>query len=240
VSRGESVASEEAFVINKTRISDQVYGYLRGEILTGRFAPGQQLRTEELVARLKISRMPVKEAIARLAAEGLLDVQAQRGTFVSRVDPRDLAETFEVRRALEMLAGERAVERVTKADTERLRALIAEMERSASPGEVTRHLELNYEFHGLIVGLSDNRRLIETYRRLRVPIQMAGIHYRSESWVERVPQEQREHRSIVRALEQRNAEAVARAIGEHIKRGSASLLGEVERSMKAEAVRATP
>ncbi len=224
------MAAEETFIINKTRISDQVYDYLRREILTGRFAPGQQLKPEELVTRLKISKMPLKEAIARLAAEGLLDVQAQRGTFVNRVDARELAETFEVRRALEMLAGELAVERVTKADIEQLRALVAEMETLASPAGAGRHLELNYKFHGLIVGLSDNRRLVEMYHRLRVPIQMAGIHYRSESWVNRVAQEQREHRAIVRALEQRDAAATARAISEHIKRGSASLLADVERS----------
>ena len=222
------------FVINRATLSDQIYDHLREEILAGRVAPGERLDLGEMVKRLKVSKMPLKEAIGRLASEGLLDVQAQRGTFVSRVDARDLAETFEVRRALEMLAGELAVERVSKADTEQLRALVARMETAASPGEAGRHLELNSKFHGLIVELSDNRRLIEMYHRLRAPIQVAGIHYRSESWVNRVAQEQREHRAIVRALEQRDAEAVAHAISEHIKRGSKSLLEDVERSLRQE------
>lgn len=216
------------FVINQTKISEQVYDYLRGEIMVGHFAPGQRLDLEEMVETLKISKMPIKEAIGRLASEGLLDIQARRGTFVSRVDARELAETFEVRRALEMLAGELSSSRVTEADIERLRALIAEMEKST---EVAHHLELNFQFHSLIVELSDNRKLAETYHRLRVPIQVAGIHYRSENWIERVVQEQREHRAIVRALEQRDAEAVVRAIGKHIKRGGASLLEDVERSI---------
>lgn len=225
------MAKANNFVINRTTLSDQIYEYLRGEILTGRLAPASRLDLGELVERLKVSKMPVKEAIGRLATEGLLDVQAQRGTFVSRVDPRDLAETFEVRRALEMLAGELAAARIKKADIERLRALIAEMENST---EVGRHLALNFEFHGLIVELSDNRKLIETYHRLRVPIQVAGIHYRSENWIERLAQEQKEHRAIVRALEQRDAEAVSRAIGEHIRRGGASLLDDVKRSVRQE------
>jgi GntR family transcriptional regulator, rspAB operon transcriptional repressor len=225
------MAKANNFVINRATLSDQIYDYLRGEILTGRLAPASRLDLGELVERLKVSKMPVKEAIGRLATEGLLDVQAQRGTFVSRVDPRDLAETFEVRRALEMLAGELAVARIKKADIERLRALIAEMEKST---EVGRHLALNFEFHGLIVELSDNRKLIETYHRLRVPIQVAGIHYRSENWIERLAQEQKEHRAIVRALEQRDAEAVSRAIGEHIRRGGSSLLDDVKRSVKQE------
>ncbi len=223
------MAAATIFTVNRATLSDQIYEYLRGEILTGRFAPGERLDLGELVEQLKVSKMPVKEAIGRLAAEGLLDVQAQRGTFISRVEPRELAETFEVRCALEMLAGELACARVKKSDTEQLRRLIAEMEQSA---EVGRHLELNFEFHSLIVELADNRKLAETYHRLRVPIQVAGIHYRSESWQDRIAQEQKEHRAIVRALEQKDAEAVARAIRDHIRRGGASLLADVERSIK--------
>lgn len=226
------MATAEPFVINKARISDQVYDYLRGEILTGRFAPGQRLNLEELVEQLKISKMPVKEAVGRLAMDGLLDVQAQRGTFVSRIDPRELQETFAVRCALEVLAGELAVEHIKKADLEKLNKLIAEMEQSTSQTDVGRHLELNFQFHGLLVELSDNRKLIEMYHRLRTPIQIAGIHYRSETWVERVAQEQKEHRAILRALQQKDAEAVARAIREHLKRGGTSLLDDVKRSIK--------
>jgi DNA-binding GntR family transcriptional regulator len=218
-------------VINRATLSDQIYDYLRGEILAGGFTPGERLDLGGLVERLKVSKMPVKEAIARLATEGLLDVQAQRGTFVSHVNPRELAETFEVRCALEMLAGELACERAKKSDIERLRKLMAEMEQST---EVALHLELNFQFHSLIVELSGNHKLAETYHRLRVPIQVAGIHYRSESWKERVTQEQKEHRAIVRALEQKDSEAVSRAIREHIKRGGTSLLEDVERSIGQE------
>jgi len=217
------------FVINRATLSDQIYDYLRGEILTGGFVPGERLDLGDLVERLRVSKMPVKEAIARLATEGLLDVQAQRGTFVSQVNPRELAETFEVRCALEMMAGELACARAKKSDTEQLRRLIAEMEQSA---DVAHHLELNFKFHSLIVELADNRKLAETYHRLRVPIQVAGIHYRSENWTERIAQEQKEHRAIVRALELKDAEAVARAIRDHIQRGGASLLADVERSVK--------
>lgn len=224
------MAAPQAFIINQTKISEQVYEYLYGEITSGRLAPGQRLDLEELVESLKISKMPIKEAIGRLAAEGLLDIQSRRGTYVGRVDARDLAETFEVRRVLEMLAGELAARRVNKADINQLRKLIAQMESSQ---EVGAHLELNFQFHGLIVQLSDNRKLIEMYHRLRVPIQVAAIHYRSEDWMSRVAQEQKEHRAIVKALEQKDAEAVSRAISHHINRGSSSLLEDVERSQNA-------
>src|SRR5919198_5811877 len=122
----------ENFVINQTKISEQVYDYLRGAIMTGRFAPGERLDLEGLVEQLKISKMPIKEAVGRLAAEGLLDIQSRRGTFVSRVDPRELAETYEVRQALEVLAGELAAERITEADIKRLHELTREMEAAAA------------------------------------------------------------------------------------------------------------
>ena len=173
------MATPQVFIINQAKISEQVYEYLHGEITSGRLAPGQRLDLEALVEQRKISKMPIKEAIGCLASEGLLDIQSRRITYVGCVDPRDLAETFEVRRALELLAGELAAQGVTKAEINKLRDLIAQMEASQDVGP---QLELNFQFHGLIVELSGNRKLIEMYHRLRVPIQVAGIHYRSEVW----------------------------------------------------------
>jgi GntR family transcriptional regulator, rspAB operon transcriptional repressor len=227
------MGQSESAIINQAKISEQVYDYLRGEIMTGRFAPGERLRLDELVERLKVSRMPVKEAVGRLAAEGLLDVQSRRGTYVSRVDPRELEESFEVRRALEVLAGELAAGQVTRDDLARLRRLIAEMEAAAARRDVSGHLEKNFEFHELIVGLSGNRKLVEIYRRLRASIHIAGVHFRSTNWLDRVGQEQREHRAIVRALEGGDSGAVAGAINEHLKRAKISLVEDVARSAKS-------
>jgi DNA-binding GntR family transcriptional regulator len=226
------MATAEGFVVNQTRISEQIYSFLRDEIVSGRLAPGERLNLDELTERLKVSRMPIKEAVERLAGEGLLEVQARRGTFVSRLDPVELIEIFEVRCALEVLAGRKAVERVTKADIEKLRALIAAMEQTAGKADVRTHLNQNAEFHELIIALAGNRKLLETYRRLRTPIHVAGIHYHTDNWVDRVAQEQREHRAVVRALEQRDAEAVERALTQHITRASRSLAEDVERSVK--------
>jgi DNA-binding GntR family transcriptional regulator len=224
------MAVAEATIINQTKISEQVYQYLRGEIVAGRMPPGERLDLEELVERLKISKMPIKEAVARLASEGLLEIQARRGTFVARLDPVELAETFEVRCALEVLAGKLAVKHITKADIERLRELIAAMEKSNTKKNVQLHLEQNAEFHGLIVQRSGNRKLLETYHRLRTPLQIAGIHSNTANWVDRIAREQREHRAIVRALEQRDPAAVELAITAHVLRASNSLVEDVESS----------
>ena len=223
-------AAENIIVL--TKISEQVYHYLRNEVVTGRLAPGARVNMDELAERLKVSRMPIKEAIERLAGEGLLDVQARRGTFVSRLDPVELAETFEVRCALEVLAGKLALRHLTKADLERLRELIAAMDKSTAKSDVHLHLEQNAAFHELILTRSGNRKLLETWRRLRTPIHVAGIHSRTDNWAERVTREQREHRAIVRALEQRDPEAVEQAVTNHIMRASDSLVDDVEKAVQ--------
>jgi DNA-binding GntR family transcriptional regulator len=166
--------------------------------------------------------------------EGLLEVQSRRGTFVARLDPVELAETFEVRCALEVLAGKLAVRHVTKADIERLRQLIAAMEQSNAKTDVRLHLEQNAEFHELIVKRSGNRKLFETWRRLRTPIHVAGIHSRTDDWIDRVAREQREHRAIVRALEQHDPTAVEQAITNHVMRARGSLVEDVARMVETE------
>ncbi|MDX2030498.1 MAG: GntR family transcriptional regulator [Blastocatellia bacterium] len=227
------MSTSETAIINQARISDQVYDYLRTEIVEGRLSPGERISPEELSERLKVSKMPIKEAIERLAGEGLLEVQSRRGTFVSRLDPQELAETFEVRCALEVLAGKLAVRHFAKADIDQLRQLIAAMEKSTAKSDVRAHLEQNAEFHELIVLRSGNGKLLETYRRLRTPIHLAGIHSRTDDWVARVAREQREHRAIVRALEQRDPAAVEQAITSHIMRASGSLVEDVVRVVGA-------
>jgi DNA-binding GntR family transcriptional regulator len=107
------------------------------------------------------------------------------------------------------------------------------MEAAVAARDVHRHLEMNFEFHELIIRLSGNQKLLAVYRQLRTPIHIAGVHYRSENWLARVEQEQREHRAIVRALERRDAEAIKRAITAHLTRAQDSLVSDVERSDKS-------
>lgn len=223
------MTATETKIINQARISDQVYDYLRGQIVAGRLAPGERVSPEELAQQLKVSKMPIKEAIERLASEGLFEIQARRGTYVSRLNAEELAETFEVRCALEVLAGRKAAERITKADIERLHELIAAMERSTGKHDVRKHLDQNAAFHELILKLSGNRKLLETWQRLRTPLHVAGIHHRTDDWTSRVAQEQREHRAIVRALERRDPDAVQQAITQHIMRAGGTLSKDIEK-----------
>lgn len=223
----------ELTVIKAERVTDQVYQLLRTKILNQEFAPGQKLSAEELASRLGVSRTPVHDAFVLLATEGLVEIIPRRGTFVTDLTVDDIAETMDVRRALELLACETAVQNVTDADLRKLRALLAEMkaavDATASPAEVAlAHNEKNLQFHEEFVRLSGNRRLIETYRSLNAHLKIARTRAKAKNWKERLPREQREHDEIVRALEARDVEALKAAVDHHLRRAKQSLIADLQ------------
>lgn len=112
--------------IEQRRAVDEVYERLREAILTKQFSSGQRLDTEAIAQQLGVSLTPVRSAIELLAADGLVDVQPRSGTFVTTLSAKDVEDTLDIRCALECLAAEKAVARLTKADIE-----------GAPPSEVT-------------------------------------------------------------------------------------------------------
>ena len=144
--------------LKRERASDSVFNILRESIVTQVFPPGQRLNVKDLAEKLGVSMTPVKEAISRLATEGLVEVRPRSGTFVTEVAPDDVIETFELRAALECLAAEKALERMTPDNVARLKELLTEMERPANTEkERAAHDRKNVEFHNLIIELSGNR-----------------------------------------------------------------------------------
>src|SRR5438128_2713360 len=93
----------------RRRATDEVYDVMRRSILTNVFRPGQRLPIEEIANQLGVSLTPVRHAIQQLATEGLIEIRPRSGTFVASLDVQDIAETFDIRRALECLAAEGAV-----------------------------------------------------------------------------------------------------------------------------------
>jgi DNA-binding GntR family transcriptional regulator len=212
----------------RSRIGEQTYAYLRDAILRGLLPPGRRLNLARIATRLAVSKMPVKEAIARLEAEGLVEVQPRSGTYVARLDPRDVDETFDVRGALEALAAELACRRVTDEDVAHLRAIGAALDVTGRAGEVQRHVDLNFELHGRVVELAGNRKLAALYGQLRAATQVAAIHHRWQDWNRRLDEERREHEAIIDALARRDPGAAAAAVRDHIARGKAEVIAGLE------------
>ena len=114
----------------------RVYGHLRAEILAGRLEPGAELAEVALSEQLGVSRGPLREAIGRLASEGLVTVRPRRGAVVRSLSKEEFVELYQVREALEMLAVRLAVPRLGPEDVAALERLVEEMAAHAERDEV--------------------------------------------------------------------------------------------------------
>src|SRR5580765_458789 len=131
-----------AMVAELSTKADDIARVLEDEIVAGQISPGTVLRQEQLSERFAVSRTPVREALRRLAALGLVSFEPNRGVRVRSISPLELREAFLVRAQLEALATEVATERMTPADLEALEeaertfsALTFELRRQAVQGE---------------------------------------------------------------------------------------------------------
>src|SRR6266700_2988052 len=124
---GNSVASLPK--VHQRRAVDEVHQRLRDAILTRQFAPGQRLDMDAIARQLGTSLTPVRGAIELLAAERLVDVQPRSGTFVAMLTAQDVEETLDVRCALECLAAEKAVAKLTDDDITKARRLLQDLAR---------------------------------------------------------------------------------------------------------------
>jgi DNA-binding GntR family transcriptional regulator len=212
----------------RSRASDSVFDVIRENILGRGFRPGDRLDVRALADQLGVSATPVKDAVTRLAAEGLVEIRPRSGTFVAELAADAVAETFEIRRALECLAAEHVVSRLTPDLLARFRAIVDALERPVSSDrERAQHEQKNVELHTLLVEASGNRRLTELYRSLNAHLIVARIHSRRSPEEARLEQERREHRAILDALEGGDATALVSALDRHIRRAGAALVDDV-------------
>jgi DNA-binding GntR family transcriptional regulator len=208
--------------VNSERLVDVVYGALRDSIVEGGLQAGEPLNLEELARKLGVSRTPIHHALAMLAQDGLVQVVPRRGALVATISPDDIREIMDVRRALELLACERAVERASKDDIAALRELSQQtrdvvVSRELSEREAaTKHDILNLAFHQRLVDLAGNTRLSVLYRRLKLGIQLAQVRAVSSEWRARVGREAREHQAILQAVEDRDLLAMQKVVNDHI------------------------
>ena len=109
---------------------------------------GQPMRQEEIARQLGVSRLPVREALNRLATEGLVELKPRRGFFVTSLDADEIEDIFDMRALLESRAGKLATERRTLADSDALDTIVRELD-SALDGPIKFELwaELNLRFH---------------------------------------------------------------------------------------------
>ena len=148
--RGELVA----VAFDNLTLSQRVYEHLRDEILADHLLPGTELSEVALSKELAISRGPIREAMGRLAAEGLITMRPRRRAEVRSLTPQELIDAYQVREALEVMAVRLAIPRVTEADLARLEGLIDQMAAHSAAGAVREFFAANVAFHELVCELS--------------------------------------------------------------------------------------
>src|SRR5271166_5597530 len=147
-------------------LSQRVYEHLRDEILADHLLPGTELSEVALSKELSVSRGPIREAMGRLAAEGLVTVRPRRGAEVRAITPGELVDSYQVREALEVMAVRLATPRITESDLNRLEELVDSMAEHAKHEAVAEFFAANGVFHELLCELSGNKKLQEVHYRL--------------------------------------------------------------------------
>jgi DNA-binding GntR family transcriptional regulator len=184
---------------------------LRAAILSGALAAGTQIRQEHVAAEYGVSHIPVREALRRLEAEGLVTIHANRGAFVSRLDAADARDIGDMRAALETLAARLSVPRACEADLAPAAAAIAAGDASQ---DLAQWSEANWAFHRALYAPCARPRLIAAIellwrnidRYLRVVWQTADYHDRSQA----------EHRALLAAYRARDAKRAAALVAAHV------------------------
>ena len=193
----------------------RVYDYLRTEILEGRLQPGTELIEVALAGQLGVSRGPLREAISRLAAEGLVTVSPRRGAVVRSLSREEFLELYQVREALERMAVQLAVPRLTDEQFQGLAELNEAMDAHAARNEVDAFFDTNLAFHARLFEASGNARLQDLYRQLLG--QLGSYRLRSLTLRGNLQRSVSEHKAILRAARRGDAERAARLMADHIR-----------------------
>ena len=143
----------------EARLPQRAYLALRRAIRDLRLAPGQMVLEGEAAAALGISRTPVREALVRLEAEGMLRLVPRHGFRVAPLDPGVLQELYEILEGLEAVAVDLAASRATPAQLDGLDESVREQQRALAADDLVAWLAADNRFHALVAEMSGNRRL---------------------------------------------------------------------------------
>ena len=194
---------------------NKVYEYLRDGIIEGDLRPGTRLLERELSERLDVSRIPIREALPQLEAEGLITTLPRRGSIVTQLTLRDIDELFSVRTSLEVLAARLASQQAAQRSSTLLSPAFARAELATAQGQQTEIAAANAAFHEAIVELSGSRLLNSM---------MAPISARVR-WLFRLTSDRdpgvlcTEHRELYEAICAGDTELAASLAFVHVERG---------------------
>ncbi len=190
---------------------EEAYRYLLNAIRMGVLQPGQRIIAEEFAETLNMSRMPVREALRRLSAEGLVTIRANRGAVVKKLNKDEVLEIFEMRAALEALAAAKAVSKATASDIRELEFLLERLESVKM--DLSLWITAHREFHERICVISQSPRILAQISSLH-----ALIEPLMRIWIEKSPESKNVnsvHREILQVMKSGDAQGMEKLIKNH-------------------------
>jgi len=197
-------------------LRDLVYEKLKQALFEEKFHSGDRITEKEITEELGVSRTPVREALYRLAATGLIKIVPHRGFIVSKWSVKELKEVIVVRTVLEELAIKLAIKNILPEEIEELKNLIIEIEKAVNDKNIPKSSDLNTLFHDKIILASRNKELFEIMKSLKNKI--CGFRIISLSAPKRLKDSLKEHRMMLDALINKNSDLAQTLIQEHIQR----------------------
>jgi DNA-binding GntR family transcriptional regulator len=217
-------------------LSEKAYQHIRQQVFLGKLSPGDRLVNRSLAEQLGTSFIPVREAISRLASEGLVKQVAGAGAFVRSFDRQEISEIYDVRDLFEPFAAAQAARFLTDHELEELRVLLESWESlgkkilnrkaGASQGDLDRWLEINERFHSLIISASRNRLLSKITNDVNVLSKCFAAHRGSPKLLSEklVRSTLKTHRQLYEALIKRDSESAREIVCQQLKFGRKSVL----------------
>lgn len=195
-------------------ISGAAYRQLKNAILRGQMPTGARINELELAEAWNVSRTPIRDALRRLQAEGLVEAVPRRGVVVPALSPREADEVYELREVLEGRAARRAAERSTPEFHGRLNALIKAFGLALKQSDVAQMSAIDDDIHSGIAAMSENGRLERTIEGIRA--QTRQIRSRGMRAKGRAQKSFREMAKLTAAIRARNGARAEAAMREHI------------------------
>ncbi len=181
-------------------LSSQIHDELLNRIQNGGIGPGDRLVDTGIAQELGVSRMPVREALLRLANDGYV-VSTSRGFILSPLTHQDILDIFELRRLLEPRAAAHAARALTDADHAALTVALGQARTAIAAGDVAGLVQANASFRGIWIAALDNRRLAETIGRFADQVQFVRLATLDDARI---------HRIVLGGLERLHAAYLAR------------------------------
>ncbi|WP_321932095.1 GntR family transcriptional regulator [Paraburkholderia guartelaensis] len=219
---GPAGQSERSAPIRHQQLSELVLARIRESITAGVYAPGDRLVEGRIAEELDVSRVPVREALRALAAEGLVEVRPRHGAVVASLDPSSAREMVQIRATLEGLNARLAAEHCTPELSARIERVLEEGKKRASNGQTTGLLDLNAQFHDLLYAAGANMILADLMRSLRDRTRRLFINSNDEE----IRTTWDEHAAILRAVQAGDAALAALLAERHVMRAAQHYLNK--------------